>query len=168
MIGAGLPLALVAASTAVSAAGAIAGGIAESKSAKFNASVAEQNAQLAKQQAEQNALKVRRNVNRVLGRQRTAIAKSGLMGPTAADVASDSMVEGELDALNTLYQGEMTAYNYNQEASMQKNRSKSAMTSGMLGALGSIASGAVSGYYMNSQLNPTVSPFEKYASPIRF
>jgi hypothetical protein len=79
------------------------------------AQIAERQATAQLQQAQTEALAIRRNNERVRGTQRVAFLKSGVtLSGSAQDVIYDSAIEGELEALNATYKGNV-AYNQNQD-----------------------------------------------------
>ena len=87
------------------------------KMGEFNRDISYQNAQRMEQDAaaeeETSAVQEarhRQNVGRLLGLQRVSYAKSGVrMSGTALDVANDTAVQGELDALMIRYNGKSRA-----------------------------------------------------------
>lgn len=109
---------LMAASTAMTAAGAIqqgqaaaAQGRAQQQAQQYNAVVKEQNAALARQQAGAREEQQRRQARQVLGQQQAALAQAGIgVGfGSALDIEEQSMVRAELDALTIAYEGELQA-----------------------------------------------------------
>lgn len=132
-----------AASAVVGTVGAISTGISQNQAAKYNAQVAQNNADAATQAANFETEAERRRQMRLFGAQRAAYGKAGVtMEGTPLDVVGDTAAEGELDALAILYQGQL-GYNRGQsEASLQRYAGRSALTSGYIGAGSSILKGA--------------------------
>lgn len=109
---------LIAASTAVSAAGAISAGQAaaaqanaQNEAQKYNAIMKEQNAQLARQQAGVREDQMRRGQRQLLGQQSAALAQAGIGVGTgsALDIEEQSAYRAELDSLTLRYEGELQA-----------------------------------------------------------
>ena len=139
----GAEIALMAISTAVSAAGAIAQGNAARSAASFNAAVARQDEAIARAIAAADAARQRSQANRLAGRQRAAIGASGITPEgSPLDVMADSALEAELDALTTRYRGELQARGYGSEAMLQKMRGNAARQAGYIGAGAALLSGA--------------------------
>jgi hypothetical protein len=121
-----ITLALTAVSAAVAAGGAVAQGRAANKQATYQAAVERNNAQIATWQAadavdrgrieEQNQ---RLKVARLAGTQRTAFASSGveLGSGSPLDVLMDTQQLGELDALTIRSNAEREAYGYRTQSS---------------------------------------------------
>lgn len=148
---------LILASTAVQAYGAIQDANAASASAQseaqamdFNAEQSRIAAQEERRQALQRELAMRREANRLLGRQRAAIAQSGTaFTGSNLDMLEESSVAAELDALNTRYEGQLRARGLETQSQMDtlaaqnaRRNAKAYRTSGYLKAGGSILSGA--------------------------
>lgn len=152
--------ALIIASTAASALGAIQQGNAASASAKsqanasrYNAAIQRQNAQTTRQQAGVAEEAHRRKVRQIFGKQRAAIAQSGVGSDNMADLVEQSATAAELDALNIRYEGDLAARGLladanlrTYEAGVADQNAKAARTAGYVGAAGSLLSGG-SGYY---------------------
>jgi hypothetical protein len=139
--------AIVVAAAAAAAYSAYSSAEAQQRSADFNKAVAKNNAVTASQQAAFAADRVRDRNRRVLAEQRTAILKSGgdLTG-SGADLAMDSSIQGELDALSALYQGRISSGSQQSQArlfGMQSSYAGKAKYTGTAAAgLGSLAGGA--------------------------
>jgi hypothetical protein len=77
---------------------------------KYNATIASQNAAVARQQASAREEAQRRQARQVLGEQRAALSQAGIgLAGSAADVYGASANAAELDALNIRYEGELDA-----------------------------------------------------------
>lgn len=138
-------IALVAslAAAGVGAYSAIAQGQAAEDAAKFNAKVNENNAQAAANQAQFEAEQVRRRNVAILGRQKALFAKGGVtLSGSAEDLLYDSVVQGELNVLSTLYAGDVQAGYYRSRAQIGLFEGANARTAGYYGAASAVLSGA--------------------------
>lgn len=117
------------------------------RAAEYNAAVARNEVISARQQAMFRADRIRERNRRVLASQRAALARSGVsLSGSAADLAYDSAIQGELDALATIYVGETEARRQEGSATLldatarneRRSRGYSAFGTAMQGA-GSIA-----------------------------
>ena len=150
------------AGTALSAFGQVQAGQQAAAAAEYNAAVARNNQIIADRQAE-DALKrgqvaeeeQRRRTRAMAGTQRAALAASGIQldQGSPVDILSDTAQFGELDALTIRNNAEREAYgyrvqgmNFGAEAGLQQSRAGSAMSSALIGAGGTLLSGAASSY----------------------
>jgi hypothetical protein len=154
--------AFLAAGAVLGAAGAVAGGNASAANGRASANAAEaqaaieqQRAQSAYQQGSAREESVRRNVRATLGAQFAAQAQSGIDpgSGSALLVRHQSAVAGELDALTTRYESDLTARGLMQQASFDRYgadnarlNARTAQQMGYLSAAGSIIGGV--GDYM--------------------
>ncbi len=149
--------ALIIASTAMQAVGAIQQANAASASYKsqqqaadYNATVLEQNAGVERSQANAREEAQRREARRILGSQRAAFSQAGTgLSGSAADVMAQSATDAELDALTLRYEGDMRSRGMMAQAEGERYHGRvasanasSAKTAGYLSAAGSILSGA--------------------------
>ena len=113
---AAIPLgAMMAASAAVSAVGAIqqgmaaqAQGKAAQDAANYNAILKQQQSALELQQSGAREEQARRASRQVLGQQRAALAQAGIgLGGSALDIEEQSADRAELDALTMRYEGDL-------------------------------------------------------------
>ena len=133
------------AATGIGAYSAIAQGQAAEDAAKYNAKVNENNARSAEYQAQAEAQQVRRRNAAILGRQRAVLSKSGVtLSGSAEDLMYDSAVQGELEALNVLYAGNVQSGYYQSRARLSRFEGANARTAGYYGAASSVLSGASS------------------------
>ena len=152
---------LALAAGVVSALGSLSAGKRDKKALEAQAELADYDAALALQRAEvvqdvygQREAAVRRQTDISRGGRHAAIAQSGTgFGGSNADVDAQSEVFAELDALNIRYEGQIENYNLKQEASRQQRRAAAfrsgagdVMGPAMLGAAGSLLSGASNAY----------------------
>jgi hypothetical protein len=131
----------------LSAYGMYAQGQSQKKMADYNAKVAENSAIASRQQSEFEATRIRDRARRIQGSQVTAFSKSGLMlSGSAVDVANDSSIQSEIDALTTMYKGNMTGNSYQDEANATRWQGNEASSLGKIGAgatvLGGLSEGA--------------------------
>ena len=144
----GIETALLVASTAVSAVGAIASGNAQASAQRgqatmeaYNARVMEQNAANARETAQneravasQQEDEQRRRARAVIGSQAAAGAQSGVANTGSQALSlEDSATQAELDALNIRYEGQMRsratelqAQGFDQQAEMSRMASSQA------------------------------------------
>lgn len=173
MAAAAVPIALAVLSTAAGAMGAIqqsqqqkATAQAQSQQAEWNAQqarnnaiVQQQNADLAKQQAAAHAKVLKAQGEKSLAKQTVNVMASGLtMSGSAWDVWEESNVNLEQDVLNTLYEGDLKARNFNIGASnlqseagllstqAQNYAATAKSTSPALGVAAAVVGGASSAY----------------------
>lgn len=117
---------------------------AQKKSEEYNMAVQNNNALAAEQQAKYEADRIRDKNRRILGAQLNAQGKNGIAGSgSASDVFYDSSVQGELDAMASLYTGKVQANAYRAGATLSSLKAKNTdPTLGMAGtALGGVGSG---------------------------
>jgi hypothetical protein len=158
--------AVIIASTAMQAIGAIQSANAQAASYRsqkaasdYNAAVLDQNAGIERSQANAREEAQRREARQILGSQRAAFAQSGTgLSGSAADVMAQSARDAELDALTLRYEGDMRARGLMAEAEGERYQGRvaemnasNAKTSGYLNAAGSILGGV--GSYMGYQEN---------------
>lgn len=123
--------ALAAAGTVVTILGQQKATEAQEGAAKFNAAVASNNALSSRQAAAAEAERIRQRNRRLAGAQRANYAKAGIdiSFGTPQDVILDSAVQGEMDAMTTIYQGQTTANNQNARAVLFKMEGEAARAS---------------------------------------
>ena len=144
---AAIPWIVAAISVAGTAAGtysAIEQGNAAEDASKRNAKAQNTNARVAAEQAQYAADRQRSENRRRLGAQRAAGAKSGidLSGGSFSDVLLDTSVQGEMDALASIYQGQATASAYQSSARNSLLEGRAAKQAGYLRAGSTLLSGA--------------------------
>jgi hypothetical protein len=136
-------LAATAASTAVSIAGQQEAADTAKKASQYNAKVAENNAMQARQQASAEAERIRQKNRRVLAAQRSNVTKSGFtMSGSFLDVAYDSAIQGELDAMTSLYQGSVVAADQRNRATLLREEGDAAQRAVRYSQAGSLLTGA--------------------------
>ncbi len=138
--------AIAIAATVVSAGvgtySAVASAQAQKDTAKFNEDVARNQAISEQQKAAFEAQQVRRRNMLRLGEQRAAYAKSGVTIEGGNDVIYDSALQGELEALSSLYGGNTAAQYYQTKAKLIGMEGKNAARAGYLSAGSTLLGGA--------------------------
>lgn len=156
----GFELALMGISTALGAASSIAESRSmaaeyksKAKQAEHSYTVNRLNAQQEAQEGASREAQVRRQGRQEAAALGAALSQSGLYGGTSTGVQKQSLINAELDALNTRYNAESRANAYNQsainslyEAKNYNMYAKGARNSMWGGVLGSVLDGAISGY----------------------
>lgn len=142
-----MPWVAAVAAVVSAAAGAYAAkeqGDAAEDASKRNAKAQNTNARVAAEQAQYAADRQRSENRRRLGAQRAAGAKSGidLSGGSFQDVLLDSAVQGEMDALASIYQGRAASAAYQSSARNSLLEGKAAKQAGYLRAGSTLLSGA--------------------------
>lgn len=149
---------LLAASAAQSA-GSLIQGYQQSQALEYDADVKRQQARIEQQQAVAREEQQRRQASQVLGKQRAAIAQSGIgSGGSALDIYEQSKTMAELDALTIRYEGDMRAKGLLAQADAAQTQAKQAMVGGVVGAGASALSGyGTYSYYKGGGLLKTPS-----------
>lgn len=137
-------LALMAAGTAMSAYGQYQQGQAADDAAKYNAKMADYGAQDAQRRGEEEAAAIQRNASSLKSAQRAAQAARGLdvSYGTAADLQDETDFFGQMDAATARYNAAQQAWNYRAQGSLARAEGRAAKYEGMLGATGTLLSGA--------------------------
>ena len=154
--------ALLLGGTLIGAAGQIQEARATASANKFNAQVAEMNANLAERRSRdaiergaQEEQRKRQEVAQIKGKQIAAMAANGvdLTFGSPLDTIVDTAVLGELDALTIrtnayreAYEHRVDAVNKRADASMSRAAAKNAATAGYIGAAGTVLTGAGKAY----------------------
>lgn len=143
---------LVVAAAAYSAYSSYQQGKAQEDMYEYQQDVQEYNAALERQNAEYQARKHRKDVQRLLASQRAHLSASGLdisMG-SPLELMADTAYEGEMDAQEIIYAGEMRATGLQHQADLSGFQGKVAYWSGKQKAYGTLLSGAASGASMGA------------------
>lgn len=145
---------IMAASAVVSAVSAIRQGNAADSAAKFNAQVAEQNADAARQQSAAQAKQIERENYMRLGSIRAAQGKSGGAAGEGSvlDVLAYSAAQGELDKQNAIYGGEMAARGYTNTANLDRASGSAARIGGYMKAGSELLGGGAGAYSAYNRL----------------
>lgn len=137
-----IAVALAAIGTGVSTYAAIKQGNAADDAAKASANAERANAKAAQDAASLEAAQVRRKNLLRLGTQRANAAKSGvLIDGSSEDVIYDSAIQGELEALSTLYSGATQASYYGSRTKIERLSGKNAKSASRLQAGGTLIGG---------------------------
>lgn len=123
---------------------------AQSKVEANNAIIEQQNAAAASQAANAREEQHRRQARQILGEQRAAQAQAGVgLGGSSADIAEQSAINAELDALGIRYEGELErrghmvrSTSYQAQSGIDRFSAKNARRSGNLGAAAGLLSTA--------------------------
>ncbi len=158
-------------SSVLSAGGSILSGLAQGKSAKYNAAIAANNAEIGKQNATATIQEGEANAAAASAASKAKIG--GILanqGASGVDVNSGSSVdtrasaaeEGQLNAINIRSNAARAAYGYESgaanataESNMYKSEATTAPIAGDISGVSTLLSGAT---------NPVTSPFAKYLS----
>ena len=136
-------VALAAIGTGVAVYSAVQQGKAAEAEAKFQEDVANNAAITAQQEAAFEARQISRRNKLVLGKQRAAAAKSGvLISGSVTDVIEDSTVQGELDRLAALYSGEARSTAFKSQAELSRFAAANISTNTLLTSIGTGLQGA--------------------------
>lgn len=157
-----LMMALTIGSTIMGAAGQIQQGQAAAAAGRYNAQIAEMNAEMSERRAKDalergklDEQRKRQEVAKIKGQQVAAMAANGVdvTFGSPLDTLVDTAVLGEIDALTIRTNANREAYDFrvdavNKRASGQLERMKadSALTGGYLGAAGTVLTGVGKGY----------------------
>lgn len=136
---------IAVAAAAVSAYGAYQQGQAAKTQAKFNAKIADENAQSARaQSAMQQQQQDRENYKRLGAIRANQGASGGTMEGSALDVLGETAAQGELEKQNIGYRGEMQARGFTNTASLDLFGGKQAEKAGNIQAGSELLKGASS------------------------
>lgn len=137
-------LALMAAGTAMTAYGQYQQGQAANDAAKYNAKMAEYGAQDAQRRGEEEAAAIQRKAASLKSSQRVSLASRGLdIGyGTAGDLQDQTDFFGQMDAGTARSNAAQQAWNYRAQGTLARAEGRSAAYQGMLGATGTLLSGA--------------------------
>jgi len=121
------------AGSAISAYGAVQQANAQKAAAQFNVSLNERNALVATQQADAEALRIRRESNRVQGAMAAGFGASGLtVEGSAIDALSHSTMMAMLDEQTVKYRGSLQALGYRDSATLDRMQAETAEEQGYL------------------------------------
>lgn len=173
-MGVALPIIAIGATVigaAVSAYGMVSSGITNQRVAEYQAQVANNNAIIAKQNAEYataagnaKAQQQEMATRAAIGNQMAAQASSGLdvNSGSAVDVRSSTAALGTISELNIRNNAAREAYGFTQqgqdftaEAGLDKAKGSAALTTGIVGGVGTLISGAGKTYDMVSNMQRT-------------
>ena len=92
--------------------------------ANYQASIAEQNRRISLASGVEKENKMRRRQRQFIGGQRAALAQSGVFGKSSFDVLEESMINAEMDILNTRAQAAQEGVNFLQKANVKRFEAK--------------------------------------------
>ena len=137
--------ALAAIGTIMSALGSVAGGIAASNQAEFEAKQLEQKSKEERAASQRDALEARKQSAMVQSRQQAVAASSGggagSDAPTIMKLMADTAGRGEYQAQSALYGGEQRARGLMDEAKGRRMSGRASLLGGVLGGFGQAAGG---------------------------
>lgn len=141
----GVETALIAASTALTAAGSISAGNQASAAAKFEAQQAREQAELAKLQALDEEVRRRRDLQETLSRQRARAAAAGqdTQSGSVFALTEASISDAEKDLKSILIQGNANKRRFDLSAQQSSLEASASRTKGYLGAASSLFSGGL-------------------------
>ena len=130
------PATMMAIAAVATAGGQIAAGHAAAEAGKANAENLRRQGDAEMQSASQKANDMRYAGNRLMGETRVTQAKAGvdLSGGSAADVAAESALNVEQDALRALYGGRVKKWQADAQANIARTEGKNAKTMGYINA----------------------------------
>lgn len=138
---------IAVAAAAVSAYGAIQQGQAAKQQAKFNATVAQQNAQAARANSVMQQEQQQRETYKRLGAIRANQgASGGTMEGSALDVLGETAAQSELEKQNLAYRGEMQVRGHTNTASLDLMQGKQAAKAANIQAAGTLLQAAGTAY----------------------
>lgn len=127
----------------VSAVGALAQAKSQKDAADYNESVANRNAGIALQQASVDEARQRRETMQKMGAIRAGYGASGVtVEGSPLEILEMSATNGELDAQNIRYKGQLRALGFQDTAGLEQMRGDNAMKSGYIKAGTSLLSAA--------------------------
>jgi hypothetical protein len=136
----------------IGAYGQLQQGQAARQAGEYNAKMAEQNAKFTLEQAAADENQLRAQVRRQLGQSRASIGASGVtMEGSPSEVIEDSAAQAEMDALKIRRQGDMKAWNFRNEAKLQRFQGQQAQTGANYGAVGTLLGAGAKSYDMYSR-----------------
>lgn len=153
----------------IQAAGSLIQGVSASRAASYNANIANQNAALTLQQGQAAAEEAQRQAELTVGAATAAYGASGVSGASgsAVDVLADEARRGTLNKLNTLYDYQLKATSYRDQAALDKYQSRTALFGGILSAAGSAAGGLSTARLLNASQGAGYSlPFNNTGSGV--
>jgi len=132
---------------AISAAGAMQQGRQAKATAEYNAKQQEVSADAARRQAAEREQMQRNEARKLLGKQRAAIAESGVgFGGSSQDIYLQSARDAELDALNLRYAGELEARGLIGQAAAERMEGRARAQQAGYQVAGSVLGGVAKAY----------------------
>ena len=144
------------AGTAMSVIGTLSQSRAQSQAAGYNAQISERNAQIALDQGAAE-LKQTKHANALrLGSIRAGYGASGISSSEGSplDVLESSVMQAALEEQNVMYNANLRAQGYEDNASLSRTQAKNTMKGGMFAAAGQALMGGAKAYDMYSSKAP--------------
>jgi hypothetical protein len=147
MTGAEIALVATLASAAMAATQTAIQASNQAKMARYNATIAEQNAVAAQRQADVDAARQQRLLDKQMAKRRTSFLAGGVsLEGSPLDLLEDLAIEGKIDVLGIRQRGLAEARQFSIVASKSRAEAKTATTLGVLGAGQQVLSGIGSGF----------------------
>jgi hypothetical protein len=128
---------------AIVAAGTVYSGIQQKKAADYNAKVLDNQAHATAQKAKYDEALHRERVRKILSRQRAVIGKSGVeLAGSSLLALEDTAKQGEMDALAIRHGGSVQEARARSASQLEKIQGRTALTGSVIGATGSLLTGA--------------------------
>jgi hypothetical protein len=135
--------ALMMGGAGVSAIGSLASGAATSGAARYNQSLANQNAGIAQAQTNADVIRLRQLGVKTFGAEKAAVGASGItMDGSALDVLQESATKAEWDVQNRKYQGALQVAGFQNQASMYGAQARNAKVGSYINAASSLMLGS--------------------------
>ena len=132
---------------AIEAASAMQQGRQARATAEYNAKQQEVSADVARRQAAEREQMQRNETRKLLGKQRAAIAESGVgFGGSSQDIYLQSARDAELDALNLRYAGELGSRGLMGQAAAERMEGRARARQAGYQAVGSVLGGVAKAY----------------------
>ena len=130
--------------TALSAFSQMQQGKAQAKALERSAEAAEKSAKLEQEAAAFNAEKHSLSARQVIGATEAGFGAAGVESTSGSVLAvmAASHINAEMDRLSIIYEGDIKAFGFRQQASLDRKAAKSAKAGGLLSGLATAASGA--------------------------
>jgi hypothetical protein len=128
--------------TVVSVVGTVVSAVSQRSASQYNAQIADQNAMIARNNAEFNAEQQQRAARLKIGAATANYGASGIsMEGSPPDVLESSARNAEIDRQAIIYQGQVRAAGYTDQATLDTMQADNAMSSGIFKGIGDLASG---------------------------
>lgn len=145
---------LLVASTVLSTVGALSSANSEANAAKFNSRVEDVQAKQANDQGAYRAgLEAKKTIQDV-ATQQAGSAQSGMESSgSVLDILHQTTSQGHLDAMTAIYNGDVNATSFRNDAMLSRKRANAATTAGYFKAGSTILNGAADIYGVNKGLS---------------
>ena len=116
------------------------------KTAEYNATIATQNADLARKRGAAQAERKRKEIQKLMGAQRAMLGASGVGSESFRDVLDEQIEMGETDAMNLEFGAQVDAQGFENTAALDRAQGKNAQRSALYQGAATALSGAGSAY----------------------